>query len=270
MELIIPEDIRKDVARLNQRARELAQKHGYRGVRLRYFGSGVIHPFTVIAIHELDASGTVRTKIHKLSGQMISEQQKPISTYYAAIKRYENAGFKFSYYISEIYAPILREMNLSPQAKVLELGPGKGELLAQILERGVEAHAVEFAPAVAAHLRRRFAKAISAKKLKVIEREYTEVSNTRWWQEVDGKMDHVVACASTETHLDPTRLFDTVKRALKVGGKFTVVECTPFHEELTWHLQQAGLEVEKVQVIPSPIRDVGNSYYTLITARRTK
>jgi 16S rRNA (adenine1518-N6/adenine1519-N6)-dimethyltransferase len=65
----------------------------------------------------------------------------------------------------------------SPEALVIEIGPGRGALTAKLLKRASRVVAIEVDPYLAAHLRQKFA---DEPRLEVVEADVLECDLTRW------------------------------------------------------------------------------------------
>ncbi|MFI1438626.1 class I SAM-dependent methyltransferase [Streptomyces fructofermentans] len=102
---------------------------------------------------------------------------------------------------------------LGPDSRVLEVGPGTGQLTVPLAEWGCRITAVELGPSLAAVARRR---------LRAFPRAHVEVADFERWPLPDEPFD-VMAAATAFHWLTPGTGLDRAARALRPGGTLALV-----------------------------------------------
>ncbi|WP_327365690.1 class I SAM-dependent methyltransferase [Streptomyces sp. NBC_01217] len=102
---------------------------------------------------------------------------------------------------------------LTSRSRVLEVGPGTGQLTVALAEPGCELTAVELGPSLAAVARR---------NLRGFPRAHVEVSPFEEWTPPPDPFDLVV-CATAIHWIDPARRFTAAADALRPGGTLAIV-----------------------------------------------
>ncbi len=297
MQIEIEPSIRNRIEELNGWARSLYEEHGRpANARLRHDGT-----------HMLDGSPAYRFRFPQKHGKKIimkiiyyhrpgflaSEEEAPIGKEWneAVRQSYDNtfennvndrdrARYKPQSSLStldnaveyfraneETEEEVLAELKLAKGKRILELGPGAGHLIEKVLKRKATVIAIDHSDKVIAAIAKRFEKQLKTQQLLTLKGDYGELPPSE-------SIDHAVSIYSTETHPFPDDVFKAVSGTLKKGGRYTVVELTPFHRELARLLQKAGLEIERVKVTPRSDTlyaipgQLIHSYTTMITARK--
>ncbi|MFF3306475.1 class I SAM-dependent methyltransferase [Streptomyces sp. NPDC002952] len=131
-------------------------------------------------------------------------------TFDGAAERYDRARPS---YPPALTAELVERAALGPDSRVLELGPGTGQLTAALAESGCEITAVERGPSLAAVARR---------NLSGFPRVHVEVGSFEDWPLPDEPFDLVVS--ATAFHwIDPAVRVAKSARALRPGGCLALV-----------------------------------------------
>lgn len=110
--------------------------------------------------------------------------------------------------------PMLDDLRIRPGLRILEIGPGTGQLTVPLAERGATVTAVELGAELAAIVRRRTA---SFPAVEVVRADFEQ------WEPPAQPYDLVIA--ATAFHwLDPATRMARVGRVLRPGGRLAVVE----------------------------------------------
>ncbi|MEV5200441.1 class I SAM-dependent methyltransferase [Streptomyces sp. NPDC053720] len=116
-------------------------------------------------------------------------------------------------YPAELVAGIVTLAGLSPRSRVLEIGPGTGQLTVPLASAGCEVTAVELGPSLAAVARR---------NLRDFPRAHVEVCPFEEWPLPPDPFDLVV-CATAIHWIDPAVRFTGAADALRPGGTLALV-----------------------------------------------
>lgn len=131
-------------------------------------------------------------------------------TFDRAAERYDRARPR---YPRTLVAELARAAGLGPDSRVLEIGPGTGQLTVPLAEFGCRLTAVELGPALAAVARRR---------LGAFPQVDVEVADFERWELPDEPFDLVVT-ATAYHWLDPRVRVAKAAAALRPGGRLAVV-----------------------------------------------
>ncbi len=289
MQVNIEPAIRRKVDTLNETARDILERHGTSNSRLAYTLSEKLPYNQTIRLMYPDkeaGKATINSLVFNTRGTLVDRHSMELEAreamrvlandaLFSAIeeaRKTRQTNTTAEEILAQIRNAVLQEMHVKQGDSILELGPGEGHLVKEMLAKGGTITAVDDSTQLTQKLRQRFIDEILAKKLRVEKRDYADLPNAPTWRY--GQFNHVVASNSTEKHAFPSKVFRIARAALKKGGKLTIVEITPFHEELRQHLERAGFEVEKVQIgkhAPGfhPLYKVPKElFYTMITARK--
>ncbi len=286
MEVEIDREIKREIKMLDDAAQTILAKHGSPNARLMYVPSE-IQPFNrvpQINVAEKRKDGVVIvSKVFDKRGNLGRQFEMPMEEHRELSKIVGERGMEMlvaagrqknpqaANIQDQLTQKALQHMNLHSGEKLMEFGPGEGKLIAGALKAGAAVLAVDRSSAILAMLKRKFRDAVSSEQLQIVDADYLDLPNHPSWHY--GEMDHLASLFATEKHLYPRALFKMAHAALKKGGKFTIVEATPFYNELAAHLKRAGFNVEKVQVgkFPEtvhPLLGRNTAYYTLVTATK--
>ncbi|MFI5751572.1 class I SAM-dependent methyltransferase [Streptomyces sp. NPDC051644] len=116
-------------------------------------------------------------------------------------------------YPADLVTDLVVLTGLTSWSRVLEVGPGTGQLTVPLAELGCEVTAVELGPSLAAVARR---------NLRGFPRAHVEVSPFEEWTPSSEPFDLVV-CATAIHWIDPALRFTRAADALRTGGALAIV-----------------------------------------------
>ncbi|MFH1246979.1 MAG: methyltransferase domain-containing protein, partial [Candidatus Micrarchaeota archaeon] len=259
MQLEIEHEIRAEVARLNETANRILRRHNKPNARLIYAGTcGKCKGEPTFQLRWPNTrTREILFKDFTKTGKHQQTTKQPLDQWTHGIMHHTEHFYTHaangntsiaSHSDALVRRIIIDELQLYPQKRVMELGPGNGELLEMALSRGANVTAVDHSLAIARRITSKFKTAVQSGNLNVAHAQFTELPNLPWWRH--GQLTAVYSLASTDLHPQPDALFKVVRAALKPGGKFVIAEITPLHSELTSRLKKAGFRIKKVKVIP--------------------
>lgn len=281
MEIKVEKTIENEVRELNQTARSILDEHEKANgsaveMRLRHLPNLHHAKYPIVLTVTHPKKGGVEKYNYSSDGKDFNYSDDTEDDHVEKIKEKEEQrqGAENGKGNLDITGEILNHLPIDQKTEILELGPGKGRLLARLAKRAKQVTAIEGGQSAIIALRKKFAKYPTAQLLKkpkpnalkptILEGEYLDHLTT---PEMEGSKDAIVSVFATQLHPHPEALFKAIRNALKPGGTYVITEATPFHEELQEHLEKAGLTVEKVHVNPITRTNL-KGYYTTIVAKK--
>jgi SAM-dependent methyltransferase len=119
-------------------------------------------------------------------------------------------------YPEDLVQDLIARCAIGPATRVLEIGPGTGQLTVRLAETGARIHAIELGENLAT---------VAAERVVSRPNVTVEVADFDRWQIPRGQFDVVVAATSFHW-LDPLTRFARCRHALKRGGSLAIIETT--------------------------------------------
>jgi SAM-dependent methyltransferase len=160
-------------------------------------------------------------------------------------------------YPERVYQVLADRCGLRPGARVLEIGPGTGQVTGRLAAAGASVVAVELGPALAARLRQETA----GQDVTVVEGDFATVA-------VPGEPFDLAVCATAFHWLDPGVVMPRLAALVRPGG-WLAVWWTVFGDPQRWPPWRTALDALYEQYLPGERRDPDQVPAPLQIAART-